>query len=424
MGCLARACAEEQERVMNRMAISVVVATWALGCGGNDAKLTNSGPGNGSTDSGTPPQDGGLPPTCSNDCDCATGMKCQPAVGEAPAECVPGQNTCPIQCSPACGPYQQCNTSTGTCVNLTCPSQIMCGTGYFCGPNGTCLPDSSEPSVDGQWKTYYAMDVSQFAQNANIVLTILQLLDAILTGQANCNDLSTSYGQILCYIFDLVGAQVQAPSWVNQLLTTLQDLFQFGSMPVTANGTMNLTQGANNSLGGTETWSTLYVEYNGQVLDLMNNPVLGSSGNVSVTIPAFGGTRDETNVYLGSRDVNLDVDKFIIALIDVLINAATSGQATDIGGLLDLLICDQLTSLSQEAACLIAVSALTSNITVDSGLGGFTFSHQNAPIIVPAGSNVASGLGTQAAPGSLVGSMTNGIISGDLGPTSSWYGTR
>jgi hypothetical protein len=217
---------------------------------------------------------------------------------------------------------------------------------------------------------------------------------------------------------------VQAPSWVNQLLQTLQGLFQFGSMPVTANGTMTLTQGANNALSATETWSTLYVEYNGQVLDLMNNPVLGSSGSVSVSIPAFGGTRDQANVYLGSRDVNLDVDKFIIALIDVLINAATSGQATDIGGLLDLLICDQLTSLSQEAACLIAVSALTSNITADSGLGGFTFSHQNAPILVPMNSNVASGLGTQAAPGSLVGSMTNGIISGDLGPTSNWYGTR
>jgi len=268
------------------------------------------------------------------------------------------------------------------------------------------------------------MDVSEFAQNANIALVILDLLNALVTGQGTCGNLSTPYGQLLCYIVQLVGVNIQAPPFVSQLLTTLEDLFKFGSSPVTAQGQMTLTQGANNTLSATESWSSVWVQFNGQQLDLMHSPVLGSNGQVTVTVDAFGGTRDATSVYLGPRDVELDVNHFLIALINVAIDAFTNGQANDVPSLIDLVICNSLPTASDQIACALAAQSFLGSLTASSGLGGFHMDHQNAPLFDTGNTGTANELATPAAPGALLGSMSNGVVSGELGPTSGWYGTR
>jgi len=406
----------------------ISVAALALVACGKDTALLQNGPPDTVT-SGNPPSDGGVADggspvkTCASDCDCGTGSRCAPASGEAPAQCVAGTNTCPVQCMPACGANQVCDMQTGTCDQLHCPSQVTCGANQYCDANGICQANATELSVDGVWNTSYTVDVHQFAQTEGTVLVILNLLDALLTGQASCSG-SSPTEQLLCFIFDLVGAQVMAPPWVNQLLQTLEDLFKFGSSPVVAVGQMTLTQGSNQALAGTETWSSLLVNYNGSQLDLMNSPVLGSNGNVTVTVHPFTGTRDPGNVYLGPRSVDLDVNHFIIALADVAIDAATNGQATDIASLLDLAICNPLPNATELIACYAAASSLASSITASSGLGGFDISNQSAPVLDPNNTGRATNLALPSAPAALVGSMSNGVVSGNFGPTSSWYGTR
>jgi hypothetical protein len=414
-------------RPLPRLSAALAAALLVAGCGSDHLIEAND------SDSGTPvapnptptPQPDGGPPVsaCHSDCDCGSGSYCAPATAETGATCLPGNNTCPKTC-PACGPYQQCNTTTGTCVPLTCPGQVTCGNGYYCAANGTCQPNSTEISVDGVWKTTYGMDVSEFAQNAQIALVILDLLNALVTGQGTCANLSTPYGELLCYIVQYAGVNLQAPPFVSQLLSTLEDLFKFGSSPVTAQGQMTLAQGANNTLSATESWSSVWVNFNGQQLDLMHSPVLGTNGQVTVTVPPFGGYRDASSVYLGPRDVSLDVNHFLIALIDVAIDAFTNGQATDIPSLVDLVLCTQLPTAGDQLACALAAQSFLGNLTASSGLGGFHMDHQNAPLFDTGNTGTANELATPAAQGALLGSMSNGVVSGELGPSSGWYGTR
>ncbi|MHB8878776.1 MAG: hypothetical protein ACYC8T_34175 [Myxococcaceae bacterium] len=394
-----------------RLALFLPFALLA-GCGGDNTVLVNSKePQPASSSPGEAPaaNQTASPSTtaaCANDCDCGAGTHCAPNGGGelGGTACVPGNNTC---------------------LPKTCPAQLTCLSSQSC-VNGACVAKPPRVGIAGQWKTTYQLDVHDFASKAGGVLAFLDLLQAIVSGQGSCANQTSAQGQLMCLMVSLVAQNFHAPPWVSQLLTVLSDLFRFGNKPVTATGLMTVTDGYD-TVSATESWSTLKVEYQGQQLDLMHSPVLGSAGNVTVTVKPFAGTRDASTVSFGPRQVDLDVNKFIVAILNVAINAATHGQATDVGELIDLVLCGNVPFTSANyAMCVAAASQLGNSLELDSGLGGFDFTNQNAPVIDENNDLVADKLARSTAQGLLKGSMSNGLISGALGPlpSSGWYGVR
>ncbi len=397
------------------------------GCGGSCGSCpAGSGcNGTGQCVAGCTPQCAGLqcgPNGCGGTCgSCAAGYSC------TNGQCV-SSGGCTAQCAgKQCGP-DGCGGSCGSCASgQSCNSSGQCTT--------VCSLTNPYVTVNGvPFATSYSLDISDFTKQEQFISDVLTLLYDLANGIPDCSNTSTSFGVIECLISVVVAANggLNAPPWVSQLLQTLQALFQFGGQgnTVTANGSLTLTEATPcpTSLSATETWTHLYMTYNGTPYDLMNSPALGGTiGNLSVTVDPFSGTRDATNVYLGPRDIHFDVNKFILALIDVAISAATGGQDTDIPSLIDDVLCSQIDPIQnpvEYAACLSAATAIGNAITINSGLGGFHFDSQDAPIYPQVGPASATDLGTAGSPGPVVGQMYDGIISGQLGPTSDWYGHR
>jgi len=149
-----------------------------------------------------------------------------------------------------------------------------------------------------------------------------------------------------------------------------------------------------------------------------------------VTVKAFGGTRTTNEVILGPRDIDFDVNKLLVNLINVAISAGSNNQAQDVGGLLSLVLCDQLPIASSDyLLCQTAASQLASQFELDSGLGGIHIDEQRGLIYDNDNDGKADAFGQPmpvSSRGSVRGNMSNGLVEGDLGafPKSNWYGVK
>ncbi len=389
-----------------------------------DTLMTNDDPNHPQPDAGppvvvkqTPPPDAGVtqPPAgwCASDCDCATGSTCVATTGELTGNsCAPGTNTCMVTCPVTCGAGTQC--VQGVCTVTPCVG-ANCGTSSF------------PTSVAGNYETFYTFDIHDFAQQAFEIGNLINLLSAALSGQANCTSQTGAFNQLFCVIVSVAAQNIHAPPWVQQLLNVLSDLFKFGGSPVTAHGMMQLAEAPGGVLVASESWDQLWMDYNGQHLNVMNSPVLGANGNITVTVKAFGGTRDAYKVYLGPRDINFDVNKLLVNLLNVAISAASNNQAQNVGDLIDLILCNQIPiSNSNYATCIAAAQVLAQQFELDSGLGGIHLDHQEGSTYDDNNDGVADHLGKSSNPGSVSGDISNGLIDGALGayPASNWWGDR
>ncbi|MEW6434946.1 MAG: hypothetical protein AB1730_25885 [Myxococcota bacterium] len=386
--------------------------------GGGGAAATGGGTGGGASavggGGGATGGGGGFtgPGWCASDCDCPSGQRCVATTGELTTnECQPGAGTCNVPCPMACGAGTQC--LNGACTTVPCL--------------GTNCTSSFATSVQGRYLTYYELDIHEFADKATDIAKLLDVLRAALSGQgATCANQTTPEGQLLCIVVSLIASNIQAPPWVGQLIGVLADAFRFGNSPVRARGVMNLAE-QGTQLYASETWSELWLNYNGQQLDVMNSPTLGQNGRITVTVRAYGGVRSATEVILGPREIEFDVNKLLVNLINVAITAASNNQAHDVGELLDLVLCSNIPVTNPNyLVCTSAAQSLASNFELESGLGGIRFTQQRATIYDLDNNGIADALGLPGARGSVAGSMTNGFVSGALGPfpASNWYGTK
>jgi hypothetical protein len=282
--------------------------------------------------------------------------------------------------------------------------------------------------VAGSYATHYQLDVGAFARHAGDLATLLRVLDAVLEGRgSSCVAEGSLESRLLCLVLGLAAARAPPPPWVGQLVALLSDLFRLGGSPLRAQGVLTLSE-AGDRLSATETWSALWATYDGQVLDLMQAPVLGAAGTLTVSLPPFTGSRTDGAVRFGPRRVDFDVDRLLVRLLEVAISAASGGQVRDVGGLLDALVCRPLVGGARQdyLGCLLLVRTFASRFELASGLGGLSLASQQAPVLPGGRSGLAASLGTAAAPGTLQGQLSNGLVSGALGPfpRSAWYGTR
>ncbi len=364
----------------------------------------------------TPPKaDGGMIFTganwCASDCDCPSGKRCINTGGElAINACDVGTNTCAVTCPQGCASGQQCNN--GICEMQPCV--------------GTNCTSSFQTSVQGKYATYYELDIHEFANSAGGVLKLLDLLNGLLSGQgASCTSQSTPEGKLMCYVVNLIGQNIHAPAWVSQLITVMSDAFRFGNKPVRIKGSMQLAENLNAKLYAAETVTEMWMDYNGQSLNVMNAPELGANGKITVTVPAFGGTRSATEVFLGPRSIEFDVNKLIVNMLNVVITAASGQKAHDVGELLDLVLCSNL-GVANKLLCEEAAKDFAKSFELASGLGGAKLTQQKATIYDLDANSVADALGLPNARGSVTGEMSNGFVTGALGsfPASNWYGTK
>lgn len=378
----------------------------AVSAGGSAA---GGGVGGGSATAGGAP----VPDWCASDCDCPAGQRCVATGFEIILNrCQPGGvNTCVTPCAVMCPSGTQC--VNGACQATPCTGP-MCTT-------------SHSTNINGRYQTYYELDISEFAQRASDIVKLLDLLRAISQGMTtNCNTLGGIEQQLICYVGNLVAQNVQAPPWVGQLLQVLSDMFRFGNRPLKARGVMDVVEGQLSRVAASESWSELWLDYNGQVVNVMNNPMLGANGQITVTVLAFGGTRTAQEVILGPRLIEFDVNKLLVNLINVAIMAGSNNRARDVGELINLILCDQISSVQTRLACGALAQQLADDFELGSGLGGLRFDEQRATIHDLDGNGTADALGLPSARGRVTGRMTNGFVSGALGPfpSSSWYGTK
>jgi len=388
------------------------VASTGGGSGGGTAS-TGGGAGGGGGTASTGGGGGSVGPGwCASDCDCPSGQRCVATTGELTTnECQPGAGSCSTPCATVCGGGTQC--VNGACTVVPCV--------------GTNCTSSYATSVQGRYLTYYELDIHEFADKATDVAKLLDVLRAALSGQgASCGNQTTPEGRLLCIVVSLIAANIYAPPWVSQLIGVLADAFRFGNAPIRARGVLNVAE-TGNRLVASETWTEMWLTYNGQSLNVMNSPTLGQNGQITVTVRAFGGTRSATEVFFGPRDVEFDVNKLLVNLINVAITAASNNQAHDVGELLELVLCSNIPPTDPNYfVCTAAAQSLASNFELNSGLGGLTFTQQRATIYDLDNNGLADALGLPSARGSVTGSMTNGFVSGALGPfpASNWYGTK
>jgi hypothetical protein len=386
--------------------------------GGGSAAGGGTATGGGTTSTGGGSATGGGPGWCASDCDCPATQRCVTINGGelTSNSCMDGPgNTCTTQCPVTCGSGTQC--MGGTCVTTPCV--------------GTNCTSMFAVSVQGTYQTYYELDIHDFASQAADIGNLLTILGALLNGQgANCSAQTSPQSQLMCIVVDLIAMNIHAPPWVSQLITVLGDAFKFGNQPIKAKGVMTLAE-QGTTLYAAETWSEMWLNYGGQTLNVINSPVLGANGNITVTVEAFGGTRSATAVDLGPRDISFDVNKLLVNLINVVISAASNNQAHDVGSLISLVLCDNIPQTGANSAvtiatCHAAAQQLANQFQLNSGLGGVHLDHQTATIYDLNGDNIADALGLPNARGAATGDMSNGLISGGLGafPATSWYGTK
>ncbi len=417
---------------MRTILISLIALTAAAcDCGGgvlvsspDDAKA--GGPGHMQPTTPTTPTTPTQPTTpvgwCGTDCDCPNGQRC---VTDTTAElssnhCEAGTSVCDRPCAVTCGAGTICQQ--GVCVMAPC---LM----------GTCMTTPMMPpggvTVTGTYKTNYELDVHEFASKATNIAKLLDVLAAALNGQSSACTQSTTSGQLICFAVQLVAQNIMAPPWVGQLINVLSGMFRFGDSPIRAKGVLQLVESQDGTLSATETWSEMWLVYNNVSYNVISGPMLGTNGQISVAVRPFGGTRSFSEVTLGPRRVEFDVNKLLVNLINVAISAGSNNQAHDVGELLDLLLCSQIqvTSPANYLLCRTAAQNLADQFELDSGLGGLRISEQKGTIYDDDLDGHADGFGRAmpvSARGSVRGEMTNGLVSGDLGvfPKSNWYGVK
>lgn len=429
-------------RLMRVLLVAVIVSASACQCGGSvlvksgsdrpvGVLMSDAGQGGGSaaggaaggsaagggvaSAGGTAAAGGSaaIPDWCASDCDCPSGQRCVATGVEIILNrCQPGGvNVCTTPCAVMCPQGSQC--VNGACLANPC--------------TGASCTTSFSTNINGRYQTYYELDISEFAQRASDIVKLLDLLRAITSGMTtNCSTFGSIEQQLICYVGNLVSQNIQAPPWVGTLFQVLSDMFRFGNRPMKARGLMDLVEGQNARVAAAEQWSELWLDYNGQVVNVMNNPMLGANGQISVTVLAFGGTRTSQEVILGPRTIEFDVNKLLVNLINVAIMAGSSNRAHDVGELINLILCDQIGSTQNRIACAALANQLAQNFEIGSGLGGLRFDEQRATIHDLDGNGTADALGLPSARGRVTGRMTNGVVSGSLGPfpNSSWYGTK
>jgi hypothetical protein len=361
---------------------------------------------------------------CANDCDCGPSSRCIGTNGELIANsCQPGTNTCAKPCAVTCGAGTTCQA--GACVAAPCVL-ASCMNG-----SATGTPPPGGVTVTGTYQTAYELDVHEFAGRAADVGKLLDVLTAALNGQATLCSQASSSGQLVCIASQLIANNVNAPPWVGQLVQVLAGVFRFGDAPVTAKGVMQLAESSNGTVTASETWSEMWLVYAGTSYNLMNGPTLGTNGQIKVTVKAFGGTRNFGDVVLGPRSVELDVNKLVVNLINVVITGVSGGVAHDVAELLDVVLCSQVQSVStsQYLVCKTAAASLAKKLELETGLGGVDIDEQRGIIYDDDLDGKADFLGRASpvsARGTVKGDMSNGAVSGDLGafPKSNWFGAR
>lgn len=357
---------------------------------------------------------------CGGDCDCPNGTRCISVGGELTGNsCQAGLNTCDRPCAVSCGAGTICQM--GVCVTAPCLT-------------GTCMTTMMPPggvTVTGTYRTAYELDIHAFASKAAEIGKLLDVLSAALNGQGGTCTQSNAGGQLICVAATLVAQNIMAPPWVSQLIQVLAGVFRFGDAPITAKGVLQLAESPDGRIAASETWSEMWLVYNNVSYNVMSGPMLGTNGQISVTVKAFGGTRGLSEVVLGPREIEFDVNKLLVNLINVAIIAGSNNQAHDVGELLDLLLCAQVQTASPAnyLVCKAAAKQLADEFELDSGLGGLDFSEQRGVIYDDDNDGKADALGRPSplsARGSVRGEMSNGLVSGDLGvfPKSNWYGQK
>jgi hypothetical protein len=297
-----------------------------------------------------------------------------------------------------------------------------------CVPGEGACPARPPAQVEGTYLTHYQLDVTGLAAATADLATLLRVVDAVLRGGAGaCVAEGSLEARLLCLVLGVAAARAPPPPWVGQLATVLSDLFKLGASPLRASGVLTvLEQG--DRLQASESWTALWATYDGQVLDLMASPVLGSAGTLTVSLPPFAGARTASALAFGPRRVDLDVNLLLVHLLDVIISAGSGGRAGDVGGLLDLLLCRPLWSSSPADAlgCSLVTTAFARRFELRSRFGGLEVASQQAAIVAGSSGLRAASLGTAGSPGPLRGSLSTGLVSGPLGPfpRTSWYGVR
>jgi hypothetical protein len=339
-----------------------------------------------------------------------------------------------------------------------CSRPTDCAQGQTC-TNGGCVdneapdPPSVNVSLEGEWQTSYALDLSAYLGPIAGFGSQVDLIDQILLGNHEIAGLPIADEVIQGLIADYL------PSWLPKFVRILNNVIHiFEEARFQGVMTLHQTNAATPSVSGSERWTTASVRLIDQCSLGESDPnypacaelvvplsqTVTGYGTVGAQILPFAGTLSGAGVLFAGRSVQMQISTFVLRVLDELARVATNGTYDSLNAALEAMIdCAGLTAAVEAFTCtnlyictsfdfvnnaceasrdqvIAQLAAQLSSIRVDWEL--MTFDQRAAVIDDPADGK-ADRLGE---PPQKVGSIDNGVFKVLVGADlrGSWLGAR
>lgn len=289
------------------------------------------------------------------------------------AESVPTEETCTFTSDCAPGDVCTdglCQTGSRRCRTghpEDCPEGYTCNANNICeygcsGPQ--CVPPGAQLDISGRWRTEYVFDFSRTLGFLTAIADPLDKIDTLFQGKLPVD--IPIFGPIIeAMLSELIKAYV--PDWVPKLATALNDLFTALS-DVHIYGQMDLRQQTPGAVvyNGEEVWQYVEVKIVSfcprrqsdpqwpacAKVNIQTTPNLGSDVTARATAKPFTGKIENVTVTFSHREAELEMKKFISALVDLIVNIASNGRAKNVEEMVVAVInCPELAIQVDQLAC-------------------------------------------------------------------------
>ena len=241
------------------------------------------------------------------------------------------------------------------CVENICRNQPLC-------PGGVC-PSGVDLDISGIWKTRYHFDLSATLGVLQDLSGIISTIDTLFQGKLPVN--IPILGPIIEQMLQELIAQY-IPDWAPKLASALNDLLAaFTDMNIV--GQMDLSAAGGSNLTGEEVWDRVVVLVPSlcprrqfdpaypacATVNIQLGHTLGGAGiTAQASTDPFVGTIAAATLTLTGRKGDIQFNKLLRNLVDLLVNISTNGQYQTIVTAVPALVdCPDLAIAAGNLAC-------------------------------------------------------------------------
>ena len=229
------------------------------------------------------------------------------------------------------------------------------------GDGGGCSGCNPEIWVDGDWDSEYHMDWSEYMGPLAGLGSELDFLDQLFMGNTDIQDLPFVGAALQDFVDDSI------PGWLQEVIHTLNNLVHF-FQDVRIDAALHLYQSEANPfrIHAEEEWETGYVMLIDQCAYGENDPTypecalvpiplnrfVAEFGTIETVSPPFIGELIGRDIYFEEREVEMEMSRFVLYVINRSIDYATDGEYHTLDDALTASVdCVQVTTSVEDAMC-------------------------------------------------------------------------